>query len=62
MASKEEMLDDVESAMEVSPKRGGLAVSKWEADFVESVREQFDERGTLSEKQTNVLRKIWDRI
>lgn len=62
MASTEEMLDDVESAKEVSPKRGGLAISNWESEFIDSIREQFDDRGTLTEKQKNVLRKIWDRI
>jgi len=62
MANTEEMLDDVESAREVAPRRGGLAVSKWELDFIDSIREQFDDRGTLTEKQINVLRGIWDRI
>lgn len=36
--------------------------SKWELDFIESVSEQFEERGGLSAKQEETLEKIWEKI
>lgn len=35
------------------------ALTKWEMGFVESVGEQFDSRGTLSEKQMEILERIY---
>ena len=37
----------------------GRNLNKWEQDFVESVREQFDERGTVSDKQEEILERIY---
>lgn len=37
----------------------GINVSKWEADFVASVGQQLTERGTLSEKQIEILDRIY---
>lgn len=34
-------------------------LSDWERNFVESIREQFDNRGDLSEKQTDILERIY---
>lgn len=34
-------------------------LSKWEQDFVESLREQFTQRGRLSEKQLEILERIY---
>ena len=34
-------------------------LSKWEADFIESIAEQYEERGTLSDKQTEILERIY---
>lgn len=31
-------------------------------DFIESLREQFNERGSLSERQVDALTKFYDRI
>ena len=41
----------------------GRGLTKWENDFVTSVSEQFSERGTLSEKQEEILERIYtDRV
>jgi len=37
----------------------GVNLSKWEEDFVESVKEQFTKRGSLSEKQLEILERIY---
>lgn len=34
-------------------------LTKWEEDFVDSVREQFQARGSLSERQIEILEKIY---
>lgn len=34
-------------------------LSEWEHDFVESVRDQWEDRGWLSEKQQETLYRIW---
>ena len=45
------MIDELE-------KTSGL--TSWEQDFVSSVTDQFNKRGTLSEKQVATLTKIYD--
>jgi len=34
-------------------------LSKWERDFIESVAEQFGNRGTLSERQLEIVDRIY---
>lgn len=34
-------------------------LTQWEQDFVESVSDQFDRRGTLTDKQFEVLERIY---
>ena len=53
-----ELLEDCVSVSTVQ----NCPFSKWEIDFIESVEEQFSERGSLTEKQTEILEKIWDKI
>ena len=36
-----------------------LNLTNWEEDFIESIRDQFDERGSLSERQAEILEKIY---
>jgi len=54
----EAMLGDCDEARTCS----NSPFSKWEDDFVISVKEQFEERGGLSQKQQDVLHRIWDKI
>ena len=35
--------------------------TEWEYDFMESITEQFDSRGTLTEKQQEILEKIYKK-
>lgn len=37
----------------------GVNLTKWESDFIESVDEQFKTRGTLSDKQVEILERIY---
>ncbi len=34
-------------------------LSKWEEDFLISISDQFDRRGTLSDKQFEILERIY---
>lgn len=37
----------------------GVNLSKWEADFVASLEEQFERKKSLSEKQLEILERIY---
>jgi hypothetical protein len=37
-------------------------LSEWEQGFIQSVRELFDRRGSLSDKQLETLNNIWEKI
>lgn len=52
------MLSDCESAKTCS----NSPFTKWEEDFIDSVLEQFEERGGLTAKQEETLEKIWEKI
>jgi hypothetical protein len=34
-------------------------LTKWEQDFIISISDQFDQRGSLSDKQFEILEKIY---
>lgn len=34
-------------------------LSKWEEDFMESITDQFDRRGLLSDRQEEILERIY---
>ena len=38
---------------------GGRGLTDWETNFMESVTEQFDSSGRLSERQQEILEKIY---
>lgn len=52
------MIEDCESARSCS----NHPFTKWEVDFIDSVLEQYEERGSLSPKQEETLTKIWEKI
>lgn len=54
----EAALEDCETAMSAS----NCPFTQWEKEFIESIGEQFDERGGLTTKQEQILEKIWDKI
>lgn len=37
----------------------GQGITKWENDFLVSIEEQFKRRGSLSEKQLEILERIY---
>jgi len=55
------MLDEIEEAAALGPHRGGTALSEWEESFVESLREQLDAGGKLSDRQLAKLQEIYDK-
>jgi hypothetical protein len=38
----------------------GRDLSKWEEQFIESISDQFDRTHRLSERQIEVLERIWE--
>ena len=58
----ERMITDIEEAVGVGGDRGGINLNSWEEDFFDSIKEQFDISGELTEKQREKLTQIWDRI
>ena len=37
----------------------GRNLSKWERDFMDSITEQFEERGSISNKQEEIVERIY---
>lgn len=37
----------------------GYGLTKWEESFIESVRDQFDRTNSLSDKQEDILERIY---
>jgi hypothetical protein len=42
-------------------ERGSRDLTEWESDFVNSIYEQFEERGDLSSKQCEILERLYDK-
>lgn len=61
MASSQEMLEAIDTATSVAPRNGGLELNNWETDFIASITEWLDNGRTLTEKQTERLKEIWDK-
>ena len=57
IVNEEEQKRLIESAINDCQSSGNL--SEWEDGFIKSIGEQFQKRGTLSDKQRGVLTKIW---
>lgn len=38
-----------------------LVLTQWESDFIDSIYEQFEHRGDLSNKQCEILERIHDK-
>lgn len=54
----ENALDDVINAFE----SGDEDLSDWERDFIESVQEQWEDYGWLTDKQLEKVLDIWHKI
>ena len=55
------MINETDQMIADCEKRGDK-LSEWEQNFIQSIREQFDRRGSISEKQDEILNKIWEKV
>ena len=53
------MSPDAIERMLVSCEENSHGLTKWEANFIDSLRTQFEERGALSERQVEILDRIY---
>jgi hypothetical protein len=37
-------------------------LTKWESDFIQSIAEQFDKKGDLSDRQCEILERLYDKL
>lgn len=42
-----------------SIKTEGRGLTKWEEDFIDSVTDQFDHRGSVSDRQAEIIERIY---
>lgn len=61
MAEPRDMVEAVKTAAEIGRRRGGIDLSEWESEFVESIEDQLNDQRSLSEKQMVILEKLYDR-
>lgn len=55
----DEWIEDIRSA---DGAMGGITLSTWEAEFIESIEARLAEGRTLTEGQAHKLEDIWNRI
>jgi hypothetical protein len=53
-----ELLEECEAAAEILE----CNLTNWEREFLESVREQYDDRGRLTARQEEILQQIHEKI
>lgn len=56
---RKQMIDRMLNDIMKDPNTRDL--SKWEEDFVSSVYDQFIDKGNLSQKQCEILERIYDK-
>jgi hypothetical protein len=39
-----------------------IELTNWESDFIVSIDNQFENRGNLSDRQCEILEKIYDKV
>ena len=54
-------MPDIRTMIEEINEIASEICTEWEYDFMESITEQFEERGTLTEKQQEVLGRIYKK-
>jgi hypothetical protein len=55
MKNSKETIDYYFEALEIQVKN----LSKWEEDFIDSIKEQWQDRRSLSERQEEILERIY---
>lgn len=51
----------IERMLNYLARQDDLNLSKWEEDFLESINDQFLQRGDLSTKQCEILERLYDK-
>jgi hypothetical protein len=59
MSRFEQMIEDIENASGVI---GGIKLSQWEEEFMDSIKDRLSDEKSLTEPQIEKLKEIWDRI
>jgi hypothetical protein len=60
--TNQQKVDDCMSVINITVSRGGPGYNDWEKEFLESVEDQLNGGGGLTEKQEKVLQRLWDKI
>lgn len=55
----EEWVEDIRSA---DGAMGGIELSSWEQEFMDSIEQRLESKKSLTTAQAETLEKIWDRI
>lgn len=51
---------EIDDMLDYLKPEHGASLSSWEQEFVESITEQWERRGSLSDTQIDKLRQIYD--
>ena len=54
-------MDEIETLIEDCLNRYDK-MNDWEREFMESIKDQYDDRGTLTETQEIKLNDIWEKV
>lgn len=57
--SHEKMIEDIRDATGII---GGIELSQWEEEFVDSIEERLSDGESLTEAQGEKLEEIWNRV
>lgn len=55
----EQMIEDIRNASGVM---GGIKLTQWEEEFIDSIEDLLADEESLTEAQAEKLKEIWDRI
>jgi hypothetical protein len=66
IVNAQKMIEDCLNVLNIARSNGGPGYNKWERDFIESVDEQLNttngQKQRISDRQYNVLEKLWNKI
>lgn len=60
-ANPNDMLEAIQTAAKVGTDRGGIELTEWEEQFIESIEGQLDKKRQLSERRLEILEKLYDK-
>lgn len=62
MDEARKMIEDVREAAIIGEKNGGIDLSQYEEEFIDSVEDQLNADKILTGPQIDLLQGVWDRI